>query len=122
MVMVFVPSTSVIDVLNDPPVPIVTEAPFTVSSTVFVLVTVPLTVTADWFVIVPLSGEVTVIAGGTELLCTVRDTVVLFPAASVAITVMTLVPSTNEKGYENAPAGLVETVVPFIVTVTAVES
>jgi len=71
---------------------------------------------------VPSTGEATVMAGGTELLFTVRDTVVLFPAASVATTAMMFVPSVNEKEYENTPEGFAETVVPFIVIATAVES
>src|SRR5687768_4794155 len=63
-------------------------------------------------------------SGGTGSVSrvTLRTTVLVFPAASVAATVMMLPPGASAKGVENAPKPLGVIGVPFTVTVRAVPS
>ena len=91
-VIVFAPSVIDTSVANAPPLPSVTTVPFTVSDTALLPTAVPVTCPTTSYVINDPAGPVTVSVGGVWSTVICRTTLVAFPAASVAVTVMKFIP------------------------------
>ena len=95
VVIMFAPSASAREVLNEPLVT-VTIVPFNFTVTAVESFTVPLTVTDVKLVIRLSLGDVRLTIGGFESRVTFRTTVELPPVASVAIKLMELLPSAKD--------------------------